>query len=139
MRWRKRIKQWVAVIRLAHGDKAKIPWVRMAFAVLTGIVPREVWRARMRRCMTCPLYSTVQPAGTTKRTDLLHLCKSTHPRFAGLGCHCAVNIAAVTANPYGQGCFGRTLNDTLGWGAYVWSSGWSKLRAVICFILDIRY
>jgi hypothetical protein len=139
MRWRKRLRQWIAVLRLAHGEGVKIPWLGLLSAVLSGIVPRSVWRARMRRCMTCPLYSTVQPTGTTKGTDRLHLCKSSHPSFVGLGCHCAVNVAAASANPHGKGCYGRDLDDDLGWPAYDWPSRRAKWRAVICFILDIRY
>lgn len=137
MNWKKRLRQWLLVLRLENKSVGKLPWLTMVMAVLSGPVPRRVWRERIRfGCARCPLYSTVQPKGTKKRTDLLHLCKSTHPLFAGLGCGCAVNIAAMTASPYAHGCFGRNLpiKPELGWGPHVWPHWWSRYFAIIDFI-----
>lgn len=132
MYWPRRLRQWLYALRLAGA--AKVPWFGMLQALLSGPVPREVWRNRMRYgCFVCPLYSSVQMPGTTKRTDRLHLCKSTHPQMLGVGCHCAVNIVALTADPYGKaGCFGRNLDPELGWPVYV--DHRSKRQAFIDFL-----
>lgn len=134
MNWSKRFRQWLLVLQLEHRSGGRLPWLTMLMAILSGVVPRRVWRSRMRTCMTCDLYSTVQPQGTTKRTERLHLCKSGHPAMLGAGCHCAVNILALTANPYGAGCIGRNIDASLGWGPHVWASRWARYKSVIDFL-----
>jgi hypothetical protein len=120
-------------LALERRSAGRLPWWTMMRAIISGPVPRSVWRARMRTCMTCDLYSTVQPEGTTKRTDRLHLCKSTHPDLLGVGCGCAVNVSALTANPYGAGCVGRNFAPDLGWGPYHHPSLRARLWAPVRF------
>lgn len=79
--------------------------------------------------MRCPLYSTVQVKSGT-----LHLCRSTHPLFYGLGCHCAVNVAALTANPHGLGCIGRDIDPELGWGPHLWPNRRARVWSVVAFL-----
>lgn len=130
--WPRRLKQWLVALRLA--GVSRVPWWGLVQAVMSGPVPRTVWRERMRTCMTCDLYSTHQMEGTTKRTDRLHLCKSNHPQLLGIGCHCAVNIVALTADPYRRaGCFGRNLAPEIGWPAYVDTRSWP--RRILDFLL----
>lgn len=131
---RHRFRQWLQALELERRTAGRLPWLTMVMAVLSGPVPRQVWRARMRTCMTCDLYSTVQVEGTSKRTDRLHLCKSTHPDMLGAGCHCAVNVLAMTANPYGKGCIGQNIAPDLGWPAYQHPSVWARLWAPIRFL-----
>lgn len=65
--------------------------------------------------------------GTTKATDRLHLCKSTHPDMLGIGCGCDVNMAALWAAPYaGKGCYGKTLADDIGWPAHIDRRSWPR-------------
>jgi hypothetical protein len=131
MHWGRRLKHWLYALKLAGASK--VPWLGMLQALMSGPVPREVWRQRMRTCMTCPLYSTEQMPGTTKRTDRVHLCRSIHPQMLGVGCQCAVNIVALTADPYGKaGCYGRNLDPELGWPVYV--DHRSKLRSLLDFL-----
>lgn len=137
---RKRRRQWLAALRLEQRSAGRLPWLTMFLALLSGPVPKPVWVGRLRTCMKCPLYSTHQLPGTTKRTDRLHLCKSVYPGFEGLGCHCPVNVSAMTAEPYPGGCWVRAQGDqSMGWGAYRWPSWMAKLRAIVRFILDIRF
>ena len=124
MNWPRRLRQWIKALRMA--GVSRVPWWGMVQALLSGPVPRSVWRQRLRYgCFACPLYSSVQMPGTTKKTDRLHLCKSTHPQMLGVGCHCAVNIVALTADPYGKaGCFGRNLDEEMGWPVHQDNRRW---------------
>lgn len=135
MNWRKRFKQWLLALRLEKLSAGKLPWLTMLMAIFSGVVPRLVWRERMRICMKCDFYSTVQSHGTYKKTDRLHLCKSSHPSMLGAGCHCAVNISALSSNPYGDGCYGRNLDKSIGWPSYTWPSRLDKCKSVIDFLL----
>jgi hypothetical protein len=130
MRWRKRIKQWIAVLRQTHGEGVKIPWWGLVLAVWSGPVPRQVWRARIRYgCYQCPVYNRE-----------LRRCRPDLPGYEEVGCGCYLPFSALTAQPYPKGCWAKQVDDPeLGWAAYVWPSRWHKWRAVICFILDIRY
>ncbi len=130
---RRRLKQWVEALRLA--GVRRVPWLGLVRAILSGPVPREVWRVRMRTCYECPLFSTVQMPGTTKRTDRLWLCKSTHPDMVGIGCGCALHYKALAAEPYQNGCFGRGLDPDLGWPAYRFRDWGERLGCVIDFIM----
>lgn len=135
MKWARRIPQWLAALRIA--GVRNVPWFGLLRAVLSGPVPRAVWRERLRfGCFQCPLYSSVQMPGTIKRSDRSHLCRSTHPQFSGLGCGCDVHMSALWAEPHPGGCYGRTLPLTLGlgWPAYVWPHWWSRYFAILAFL-----
>ena len=129
MNWR-RFKQWLEVLALERRAAGRLPWLTMLAAILSGVVPRAVWRERMRTCMRCPLYSTVEG-----KTGRLHLCKSTHPDMLGVGCGCAVNVSALSARPYFYGCYGRDIDSSLGWGAHVWPSRWARVRSIVDFAM----
>lgn len=114
MRWRHRLKQWIAALRMA--GVSRVPWWGLVRAVLSGPVPRHVWRARLRYgCFQCPLYS---------RPNGIHLCRSTHPDMMGIGCGCYLPFTALWANPHGKGCYGRDLDDSIGWPAYIDQRSW---------------
>jgi len=102
----------------------RFPVLKLIRTVLQGTVPRKVWRARMRCCQTCPLF----------RKEL-HLCKSTHRSFLGLGCHCSVFTIALFPNPNGAGCFGNThVPGRIGWPAYKMGfleRVWSPIRFLL--------
>lgn len=135
MNWRRRIPQWIEALRLA--GVRNVPWFGLVRAVWSGPVPRAVWRERLRYgCFRCPLYSSVQMPGTTKKTDRVALCRSTHPAFMGLGCNCYLPFLAMAAEPHPEGCFGKTLPLTLGlgWGPHIWPSRWARVRSVIDFL-----
>lgn len=121
MRWRKRIPEWLGALREEKRTAGRYPVLKLIRPVLQGTVPRAVWRQRMRTCQTCPLF----------RREL-HLCKSTHPAFLGLGCHCSVFMIALFPNPNGDGCFGHThVPGGLGWPRYRmrwWEWVWSPVR-----------
>jgi len=125
MNWRKRLRQWVAALRMA--GVRNVPWLGLISAILSGPVPRSVWRARMRTCMKCPLYS--KPEGVL-------ICRSTHPDMLGLGCSCYLPFTAMTAKAYENGCFGRDLEDTLGWPNYAWPKPSEQLK-LLTMIRDI--
>lgn len=130
MRWHRRIREWIAVLRLTQGEGTKIPWFGLVRAVLSGPVPRTVWRQRIRYgCYQCPVYDRG-----------IHRCRNPLPGYEGTGCGCYLPFSALSAAPYPKGCWAKEVDDEeLGWTAYRWPSRWAKLRAVICFILDIRY
>lgn len=135
MRWRKRIPQWIKALRLAGAKN--VPWFGLVSAVLSGPVPRKVWRERLRfGCFLCPLYSSVQMPRTKWAGNRVALCRSTHPDFDGLGCGCYLPFTAMAANPHGKGCFGRNLpiKPELGWGPHVWPHWWSRYVAVLAFL-----
>lgn len=52
--------------------------------------------------------------------------------MVGIGCHCAVNILALTAAPYEHGCYGKGLEDSIGWPVYRDPRG--RLRAFLDFL-----
>lgn len=123
MNWRIRISQWITALRMA--GVRNVPWWGLVMAVLSVPVPRKVWHSRMRTCMTCPLYS--KPKG-------IMLCQSTHPDMLGIGCNCYLPFKALAAKVYEKGCFGRDLEDTLGWPNHVWPSRWARVKSVIDFV-----
>lgn len=126
MNWRRRLREWIAVIRFAHGKGAEIPWWGMFLAILSGPVPRAVWRQRMRQgCYKCVLF----------RRDL-HACSSIHPRYLGLGCSCYTPFLALWAEPYPGGCIAKFWkNEDVGWPAYRFPSRWARLWAPVAFLL----
>lgn len=89
----------------------------------------------MRTCYQCPFFSTIQMPGTTKRTDRVWLCKSTHPELLGEGCGCFTPYSAFTASPYEQGCWGAGDGPQVGWPAYRFSSWGERVANVLDFIL----
>lgn len=104
---RKRIKQWIALLRHEHGAHRRIPWLGLLRAVGSGTVPRSVWRDRMRTCHNCPLFSG---------KDRLACRSLINP---DLGCGCYVPFTALTAEPYEGGCWGWAYtNGQIGWPAY---------------------
>lgn len=124
LNWTKRLTQWAVVVRWSRGKDGRVPWMNMLLAILSGPVPRSVWRQRIRTCLHCPLY----------RGDL-RACSSTHPDFMGLGCHCNTTMLALFAEPYPGGCIAKYWGDeTIGWAAYRFPSIWHRIAAPIRFI-----
>lgn len=117
----RRIKQWIEALRMA--GVTRVPWWGMVTALLSGPAPREVWRRRMRTCMTCPLYS--RPSGVP-------LCRSTHPQMLGVGCGCYLPFKALAAAPYPAGCFGRGLDEEIGWPVHSDNRRW--WRRILDFV-----
>lgn len=134
MKWRRRLRQWIFALKLAGAKN--VPWLGLLRAVLSGPVPRRVWRARLRfGCFKCPLWSSVQMPGTTKGADRVPLCHSTHPAMAGAGCRCYLPFLALAARPYPKGCIGQSIAPDLGWPPYYWPSRWARLRSVLDFLM----
>lgn len=124
MSWGLRLRQWIAALRLA--GVAKVPWLGLLRAILSGPVPRRVWRQRLRYgCFQCPLYSKVNG---------VMLCRSSHPDMLGIGCGCYLPFLAMAAAPYPKGCFGKTLADDIGWPLYQHPSVWARLLAPLRFL-----
>lgn len=124
MNWGRRIRQWLAALRMA--GVTRVPWLGLLRAILSGPVPRRVWRQRLRYgCFQCPLYSKI---------DGIPVCRSSHPDMLGIGCGCYLPFLAMSAEPYRGGCFGRTLVDDIGWPAYRHPSFRARLLAPIRFL-----
>lgn len=123
----RRLRQWIEALKLA--GITKVPWLGLVRAVLSGPVPRKVWRARMRACLQCPLFSVEHTAA-----GRVHLCRSNHPDMMGVGCGCYLPFLAMAATPYPDGCFGREIDPDLGWGVHHWPSRGARLMAVIDFL-----
>lgn len=133
LHWRKRISEWRTVMA-QKGVKVSI--VSLARAVLSGPVPADVWRDRMRVCLRCPIYNAD-----------LKACRQPNPRgpdYLDLGCGCYTPFSALTAVPYTKagGCWAREITKNAepasareGWGAYLFPSRWAKVRAVWRFLL----
>ncbi len=122
---RRRFEEWIAALEEERRTAGRLPWLTFARAILGGTVPARVWRRRMRTCLTCPMF----------RREL-NLCKSVHPQFLGLGCHCVTWMIALFSNPEGNGCFAKTRNpaSVLGWGPYRmpwWERLWSPVRFLL--------
>lgn len=104
---RKRLRQWIDLLRHEYGAGYRIPWLGLLWAILSGTVPKSVWVARMRICHKCPVFSGKERLA----------CQS--PINPEWGCHCFVPYAALTAEPYKGGCWGwAATNGELGWPAY---------------------
>lgn len=123
MNWPFRLAQWVIAL---HFARQRIPWWGLVRAILSGPVPRQIWRERLRHgCYTCPLFN---------REHLT--CRGVPKQVRHLGCDCFLPFSALTAEPYAGGCWGRAvIGPTFGWGTYVWPSRWAKWRATVRFIL----
>ena len=101
----------------------------MLRALLTGPVPRSVWRQRIRTCQRCPIYDRVHKA-----------CRVISPRGARLGCGCYVPFKALSASPYegdgGRGCWGRaTMGESEGWPEHRFNSPAEFAWTLIDFLL----
>lgn len=123
----RRLREWKVALRLAHGV-VSIPWSKMLLAMLTP-VPKRIWRERIRRCRTCPMFDNEH-----------YICCGTFGPFAGIGCRCYLPFKAFSAEPYvgktATGCYGRALNGgDFGWGAYVFPSRREKWTAFVRFLL----
>lgn len=133
MNWRQRLWEWREVLRWAHGAGIKIPWLGMVRAILTGPVPRAVWRLRIRTCWKCPLFR--RELIDKKKRLFLRACSSVHPDFKGLGCQCSTTMLALSAEPYPGGCIAKFWGSKLGWPAYRFPDRWSRIAAVWRFML----
>jgi hypothetical protein len=132
LHWRKRISEWRTVLA-QKGVKVSI--FALARAVLSGPVPPDVWRDRMRVCLRCPVYNR-----ELKRCGRLVVDGNYHRQ---LGCLCYTPFLALTAAPYSPdgGCWAREVTKEAkppsareGWGAYAFPSWWAKWRAIWRFI-----
>jgi hypothetical protein len=82
-----------------------LSWWAMARALLSGTVPRAIWRQRIRVCGKCPVY---RPETRT--------CGGSEPR---MGCGCYVPFKALAAEPYPGGCWVRSIGvANEGWPAW---------------------
>lgn len=94
--------------------------------MLTGPVPRKVWRERMRYgCFQCPLFN--KPLLT---------CRGVVKPYDQYGCDCFLPFKALVAAPHKGGCYGREeFGGEFGWGAYVWPSRCARIVAPLRFAL----
>lgn len=124
MNWSRRFPEWLAALREEQRTAGRVPWLTMARAVMSGVVPRRVWRQRIRTCYACPVFNK----------EML-TCRGVPAQIAHLGCGCYVPFEALSAEPYVGGCWGRaSIGDTFGWGAYRmrwWERPWSVVRFVL--------
>lgn len=129
--WHRRLREWRTVV---WKERASLSVPRLVRAVLSGPVPREVWRRRMRTCLNCPIHARwmIRVNGVVTWTGL-HACRTAHDG-APLGCGCLTTAVALTANPYGGGCWAASLTPDMGWPAYFWYSRRAKWRAIVGMI-----
>ncbi len=130
--WGKRIAEWRAV--MAHKG-VNVSVLALARAVLSGPVPADVWRDRMRVCLRCPVFNHELKACHKRIND--------GPYHRDLGCNCYTPFLALTAAPYTKegGCWAREVTKEAqpqsakeGWGAYIFKSQLEKIRAVFRFV-----
>jgi hypothetical protein len=125
--WPYRIGQWLVAL---HFARQRAPWWRMIRALMSGTVPRSVWRERMRYgCYQCPVFNKERLT-----------CRGAVPQVSRLGCDCFIPLLALTAEPYisseGSGCWGRAaLGGEFGWGAYKFPTRGARLVSPIRFLL----
>jgi hypothetical protein len=124
--WGTRITEWRRVMT-QKGVKVSI--VSLARAVLSGPVPADVWRDRMRVCLRCPIFNQELKACHRRIEDGGY--------HRDLGCRCYTPFLALTAVPYSKtgGCWAREITVHEGWPAYLFPSRLEKLRAVARFVL----
>lgn len=132
LRRRKRIAEWRVV--LAQKGVKVSTWA-LVRAVLSGPVPADVWRYRMRVCRRCPVYN--------RELKACHKRISQGQYHRDLGCNCYTPFLALTAVPYSKegGCWAREVTKEAqpesarqGWPAYPFPSRWAKVRAIWKFI-----
>lgn len=128
MNWRRRLKQWITALRLAHGEDIPIPWLKMLRG-FAAPVPKRIWVARIRICRQCPLF------------DVEHyICLGQMGPLRGVGCHCYLPFKALSPEPYagiqGRGCYGRALfGEDFGWPRFEFTSRRQRWTAFACFLL----
>lgn len=89
---------WLAALRAA---RKPVPWWSMLKTLLRGKRARpELWRARMRTCMRCPVYD-----------QSLHRCAN-RIGFVELGCECSMPIKALFEKAT---CWAREQGFPYGW------------------------
>jgi hypothetical protein len=120
LRWSQRIREWAVVARQHAGLASGLTMLR---AILSGPVPREVWRARIKTCLTCPVLD--------RRTMA---CRRVMPDGSVIGCSCFTPFLAITAAPYPKGCYARQRLPNEGWPSYRFPSRRAKVRAVLRFL-----
>ena len=128
----KRLSQWCHVLSLV-AQGAPWYWRAWAFcvagfkttrAVLSGPVPPEVWRRRMRICAKCPVYDIADKA-----------CMKRLPNQTVIGCSCYCPFLALTAAPYKEGGFARAIGVVdEGWPAHRYSSFGDRIRTIVSLI-----
>lgn len=126
LNWHRRLSDWSAHVRAQHG---RVSWLNMVLALLSGPVPADVWRERIKICARCPVKS---PDAWVCRRELADGRK--------IGCNCDLVFKCLTAVPYSKtgGCYAREITVHEGWAAYVFPSRRAKLRAVWRFIFPAK-
>lgn len=126
MNWRRRIPQWMLLVEAESSKGSRLGLaLKMLRAILSGPVPRRVWRRRMRKgCFKCPIYNPVTKA-----------CRPIHPEFKHLGCGCYTPFSALWARPYRNGCWGRDHMENIGWPAYFHANRWAQFVAIMRFLV----
>lgn len=120
LHWKKRIAEWRAV--MARKD-VRVSVLSLGRAMLSGPVPPDVWRDRVRTCLRCPVYDRELKACFKELED-----------GRRTGCGCYTPFKNFTANPYGDGCWGHSIAVYVGWPKYVFRSWREKVRAVWRFL-----
>jgi hypothetical protein len=126
--WHRRISEWRTVF---WKERANVSVRGLLRAILSGPVPREVWRRRMRYgCGRCPIHARklIRVDGVLTWTGL-HACRAEYGDVK-LGCGCLTTAVALSANPYGDGCWAHSIDTNEGWSAYLFTGRWAKVRAV---------
>lgn len=127
--WRKRLSEWRAVLARKG---VKVSTFALGRALLSGPVPPDVWRDRMRVCLRCPVYDAE-----------LRACRKRTSDGRVQGCSCYTPFLALTAVPYTLegGCWAREVTRKAypaeaqeGWPAYRFPSRWARIRAIFRFI-----
>lgn len=132
--WHRRLREWRTVV---WKERSSLSVPRLLRAALSGPVPRQVWRQRMRYgCGRCPIHARklIRVNGVLTWTGL-HACRGEFGDVK-LGCGCLTTAVALTANPYGDGCWAHSIEPGEGWPKHEFASRWAKWRAVIRFIFS---
>lgn len=121
LHWRKHLSHWAAHVRSQHG---RVPWGNMLLAVLSGPVPAQVWRSRIRTCAHCPV-----------RSKEGWICQTTLANGDTVGCNCVIVFKALSAAPYPKGCFAyEVTGGQEGWPAHHFPNRRAKFAAVLRFL-----
>lgn len=120
LHWKRRLSEWVVVARKHHGLASGLTMLR---ALMSGPVPADVWRSRIRVCLRCPVLS---------RSDWA--CHAVLADGRVCGCKCYVPYLALTAVPYEGGCWAHQYAPPAGWPAYKFPSFRAKVAAVFRFL-----
>lgn len=129
---RKRLPEIREVARIYQEQRGHSPFWHIIRAAWTGPVPRSVWRQRLlTKCKGCPLHDREQRVHRNGRKWRLNACAGP----LGTGCGCPVFTVAMTANPSGLGCWGKTWDGDFGWGPFVYRSFWHRLTVTFWFLL----